>query len=120
MFGGLGYASASYGDSILCFQDHVEHFYIGELSYYFSWTVSKSGLLRCFLERFPEDEREKTHQDMGRNPVRLLMPNRSHFQVRLVDPEGLFRVGELDICLPQILCRPVGHVALQDISSFRL
>jgi len=56
---------------------------------------------------------------MGLNAVLVLMPNRPHVQLILVDAKRGFGLGKLDVGLPELLIGPIGDVRTQEIGALR-
>ena len=78
--------------------------------------VAQAGGLRHLVQRFPQNVRQKTDQNMGLDAIFTLVPNRPDTQVAFVDPKRGFRVRQLDVRLPQVFRRPIGHVGSQSVN----
>src|SRR6185437_8135620 len=81
--------------------------------------ASEPGALLPHLETLPSNEGEKANEDVSLNAVLSLVPDRTHVQLVLLDLEGGFGLGELNIGLPQLLIAPISNVGTQQIGSFR-
>ncbi len=75
------------------------------------------ALLHIWPKRLPQHVGQEADQDVGLDPLFLLMPDRSDPQVALLDAEGGFRLGQLDVRLPEFLGAPVGDVAPQQVAA---
>lgn len=61
-------------------------------------------------KRFPQHIRQKTDEDVSKDSVFRLVPDGANLQVALVDSEGGFRLGQLNVGLPQFFISPAGDV----------
>src|SRR3989454_6788462 len=64
--------------------------------------------------------RRSSDLDVCLHPLRPLVPDGPDRQITLVDAEGGFGFGELDVGPPQVLCGPPRHVRPQDVAAFCL
>ena len=64
-------------------------------------------LLQCLPQRIGQ----KADQDVGLDACLLVVPDRADTQVGLLDAEGRFGFGELDVSLPKLGVTPVVDVA---------
>ena len=82
-----------------------------------SESLERDGLVFAGLgdaalrERFPEHVGQKTHEDVGLDALRFLVPDGTDAQVAFVDAKRSFGLGELGIGAPQFFGAPVGHVS---------
>jgi len=87
--------SAVFGD-----EDDIHRAELAEFSEHSSRFIAQSRFHAQLAQEFPQHIRQEADQDVGLHAIGALMPDRSHVQLILVDAEGGFGLGELDVCLP--------------------
>lgn len=71
------------------------------------------------LQALPQHEGEKADEDMSLHAILALVPDRTEVELVLLDAEGGFGLGELDIGLPELLIAPIADVGAQEIGALR-
>ena len=72
--------------------------------------VAKAGALGHQAEAFPEHIRQEADQDVGLHAIFALMEDGPELEILFVDAEGSLSFSQLDVCLPEILGRPVADI----------
>ena len=80
--------------------------------------VAKAGALGHQAEAFPKHVRQEANQDVGLHAILALMKDWPERQILFVDAEGGLSFRELDVCLPELLGRPVADIGPQEITAF--
>ena len=70
-------------------------------------------------EGFPQDVGKKADEDVGLDPLGLLVPDGADAQVAFVDAKCGLGLGELDIGAPEVLGAPVGDIAAKEVAPRR-
>src|SRR5262245_63971275 len=91
----------------------------GELFEHSAWRVSEAGTALPHLQRLPQYEGQKAHEDVGLNAISALVPDRADLELILLDAKRRFGLSELDVGLPQLFVAPVADVGAQQIGAFR-
>ena len=65
--------------------------------------VAQAAGLGHLVQRFPQHVGQEADEDVSKDAVFLLVPNRANLQVALVEAKGGFRLGQLDVRFPQLL-----------------
>ena len=71
------------------------------------------------MEGAPEYERQEADEDMGLDPVLVVMPDRPDLQFILGNAKGPFRIRQLNVSFPQCGRIGGGQVRAQQIAAFR-
>ena len=82
------------------------------------WFIPQSGLSAHPAETCPENIREKADQNVGLDTAFFLVPDGAQPEVVFLDAERFFRIGQLDVGLPELLRRPRLDVAPQEVAAF--
>jgi hypothetical protein len=59
------------------------------------------------LQGLPQRIGDEAHQDVRLDSRFLVMPDRADRKIRLLDPEGRFGLGELDVGFPEFFVAPL-------------
>ena len=116
---GLGDAAKADSAKCRCRQDDIVRLNACELFQDGARRVSKPGTALPHLQALPQNKGEKANQDVSLNAVLALMPDRTDVQLVLLNSEGGFRLGELDIGFPELPIAPIADIRAQEISAFR-
>ncbi len=81
--------------------------------------VAEARALLPHLKALPEHEGEEANEDVGLDAVLTLMPDRTQVQLIFLNAKRGFGLGELDLCLPQLLIAPIADVRAQEIGALR-
>ena len=119
--GGVGLGDAAQADlAVGCgWQDDVVRLNACEFFEDGARRIAETCALLPHLEALPQHEGEKADQDMRLHAIGALVPDRPHVQLILLDAEGRFGLGELDVGLPELLIAPIADVRAQQISALR-
>jgi len=99
-------------------QNHIDQGDFTELFKDLPWFIAESALTAAGGQRLPQHVGQKTNQDVCAHAMLSVVPYRPDLQVRLVHAKGGFGFGELHVGAPQLLRRPVDHVAAQPVAAF--
>ena len=116
--GRLRDAAAADVDAASRGQDDVDQVDLAQLVEHPTRLVAQAGGLNHLVQRLPEHVGQEADQDVGQHAVLSLVPDRPDPQIALVDPKRRLGLGQLDVRLPQVLGRPVGDVAAQQVTAF--
>ncbi|MEO2047845.1 MAG: hypothetical protein ABGX16_14895 [Pirellulales bacterium] len=75
-------------------QDNVHHFQVTQLLQNATWFVTDPRLLTHLTEHLPQHVCQKADEDVSKNAVFLLMPDRADLEVTLMNAESRFRLGQ--------------------------
>jgi hypothetical protein len=119
--GGIGLGDAAQADLTMGggWQHDIVRLNSSELFEHSARGVSEPGALLPHLKTFPQHEGEKADKDMSLDAFAALVPDRAHVQLILLDTEGRFGLGELDVGLPELLIAPIADVRAQEIGALR-
>ena len=118
MFGRLADAALAYLHTLARGQNHVDQGDFTELFKYLPRFIAESALMAAGGQRLPQHIGQKTNQDVCAHAMLAVVPYRSDLQVRLVHAKGGLGFRELHVGAPQLLRRPVDHVAAQQVATF--
>ena len=111
---GVGLGDAAQADLAVgcCRQDDVVRLNARELFEDRARGVSETGAALPHLEALPQDEGEEANEDVSLDAVLALMPDRTDVQLVLLDAEGGFGLGELDVGFPELLIAPIARCSI--------
>jgi len=114
----LADAAFAQRDSVARWQRHIHHGDLRQLAVDFPCFVAQAGLAALRFQRFPYPIGQEANQNMSLHPLRLLVPDRAQLQIGLLDVEGVFGFGRLDVGPPQFFRGPVENITAQQIAAF--
>ena len=91
-------------------QDHIGALDAAQLLQDGAGTVAQAGAGLPLLQGLPQHVGQEADQDVRLNPALLLMPDGTDGKIALVNAEGSFSLGELDLCFPELAIAPVVNV----------
>ena len=77
----------------------------------------RARLLAHLAERLPQHIRQETDEDVSQDAIFLLVPDRADLEITLVNAEGRFRLGQLNVRFPQLFVAPVGDVGAKNVAA---
>ena len=105
-------------DSVPRRQNHVYQRYLCQLFENLARLISQAGCCRHLAQCLPENVCKETNQNVCLHTICPLMPDRPDLQIRFLDPECRLCFRQLDVSTPQLLRRPIRHVAPQHVTAF--
>ena len=115
--GRLGDTPFSDVDTASGWQDNIHHSQVVQFLQYTAWLVAESYLLTHLAERLPQHVRQETDEDVRKDTIFLLVPDWANLEIALMDAEGRFRLGQLDVRFPQPFVAPVGEVGAKKVAA---
>ena len=88
------------GDARSSGQQHIDQRDLVQLGEDLARLIAQAGTVAPHAQGFPKDISQETDQDVGLYALFLLVPDGPHHQVALVQPKGLFGLGQLDVGAP--------------------
>ena len=79
--------------------------------------VAEAGALLPHLQTFPQHEGEEANENVSLDAVFSLVPNRTHVQLILLDPECRLRLSELNVGLPELFVAPIVDIRPQEVGA---
>ena len=110
MVGRFRHAALADFDAVAGRQDDIDAANLREFLQNAAGFVAETGFLAQGGQRFPEHIRQEADQDVRQHPILFLVPDRPNAQVAFVNSKRRFRLGELDVRLPEFFVAPVAHV----------
>ena len=119
--GNLGLSEAARAD--VAAGDSGEHdvlrVHVRELFEHGARRVAEAGAALPHLKALAAHEDVKVNEDMRRDAIGMLVPDRAHARLVLLDPERRLGLSELDVGLSERMIAPIRDVGTQQMGRFR-
>ena len=99
-------------------QHHIDQLNLAQLLKHATRFMAQAGSLATLTQRFPKNVGQEADQNVGRDSLFFLMPDRAQPEIAFVDAERRLGLRQLDVRFPKLFVVPICYVAAKKAAAF--